>query len=96
MKRQLELDLRAKILVFPVARCLAEVRQVARRLDAIRDVAEAKAYWRGVVADLDRRLSSHGLTRDQINVELWGFFDAVQMEMLRQYGGGTPQKGQTK
>ncbi|TPI54748.1 hypothetical protein FJ417_24675 [Mesorhizobium sp. B3-1-7] len=92
---QLELDFTARILVFPLSRRIADVRQVARRLDVIHG-DEAAVYWRGVVADLDRRLSTHGLPREQIDVELWAFFDAVQMELLRQYGGDTPQKGRTR
>ncbi|OHV67906.1 hypothetical protein LCM4576_23605 [Mesorhizobium sp. LCM 4576] len=95
MKRQLELDLRAKVLTFPLSRQAAEVREVARRLDATHG-DDAKTYWRSVVADLDRRLSAHGLAREQIDRELWAFFDAVQMEMLRQYGGDAPQKGHTR
>ncbi|UVK40734.1 hypothetical protein LHFGNBLO_002246 [Mesorhizobium sp. AR10] len=92
---QLELDLRAKLLAFPLLRQAAEVRQVARRLDAIHGV-EAGAYWRSVVEDLDRRLSSFGLAREQIDIELWAFFDAVQTELLRQCDGGSPQKGLTR
>lgn len=92
---QLELNLQAKILAFPLSRQMAEVRRVARELDAVRDAAAA-AYWRGVVAELDRQLSSQGLTRAQIDVELWAFFEAVQMEMLSQHGGDAPQRGRTR
>lgn len=95
MKLQLEFDLRAKILVYPPARAAAEVREVARQLDEVHGDA-AMAYWRSVVANLDRRLSNLGLSRDKIELELRTFFVAVQMEMLRDHGSDSPLKGGTQ
>jgi hypothetical protein len=79
---QLELDLKAQVLAFPLARHVATVKDVAHTLDEMHGDAVA-AYWRGVMAAEKRRLSSIGFSECEIDRQLLAFFDTVQMELLR-------------
>ncbi|WP_163265612.1 DUF6074 family protein [Chelativorans alearense] len=79
---QLELDLKAQVLGFPLARRVATVKHVARTLD-MKHGSGATAYWRSIIASEQRHLSSIGLSEDEIDRQLLEFFDAVQMEIFR-------------
>lgn len=74
---QLELDLRASVLVFPIARNVRKVKEIADRLDALNG-PDATAYWREVVTAERTKLSGLGLPAPEINQHLRDLFDSVQ------------------
>lgn len=74
---QLELDLRARVLAFPIARNARQVKAIADRLDVLQG-EDAAAYWREVVTTTRAELVALGLGREEIDRQVIDLFDAVQ------------------
>ncbi|MGN6144413.1 MAG: DUF6074 family protein [Mesorhizobium sp.] len=79
-----------RVILFPLTKRVGKVRHTAQKLLAKRG-CDAELYWKQVVASNRKHLERVGLSGDEIETELRGFFDAVQSEMVRlTYRGRRP------
>lgn len=85
---QLELDLQATVIAFPLTRRRQLVMDTARFI-LFNDDAKAVPHWRSVVRDLSQSLIAAGVPRPQVEAEVRRFHDAVQDAMvILDRGGG--------
>lgn len=78
---QLELNLGARLFVFPLAKDARRVRAIADRLDVLQG-EDAAAYWRDVVTTARSELGALGFGHDEIDRQVIDLFDAVQETMI--------------
>jgi len=71
-----------RVLVFPLARRVVRVRNVAEKLSQ-KSGFVAEAYWKQTVSTLRGQMERAGIETEVIDQELRSFFDAVQAELNR-------------
>lgn len=81
---QLERDLSAAVLVFPLAQCSGMVRSTAAALERL-PANEASAFWQATVKGQRTRLQALNMAESDINLEIKGFFDAVEMALAERF-----------
>lgn len=74
------------VLVFPQAKRISKIKRVAEVIFSKETMKAKDSYWKGIINDLDRRLTDLGLSRQEVFAEANSFSKEVQRELDRLQG----------
>ena len=91
MKRQLDL-FRAEIVVFPIDRRMAEIRDAARTMNQLQG-KPAEKFWNSLIKSLSSPLIAAGIPAAEVSRQMEVFREEVGFEMWRQQQSDSRRPG---